>query len=120
MANQQEKPRVDQTASYQRVDQLYVVIARINPNAPKSPLSEEEIIRQHKAYLKEHNDEGSLVGSGPGQDHDGSRHVGAVMLLRCPSLEAATKLANQEPYLREKQRIAEVIPWRRVWFEKEK
>lgn len=107
----------DQT--YQRVDQLYVVIARVNPSAPKLAMSDEELVRQHRAYLKEHNDKGALVGSGPGQDHDGSRHVGAVMLLRCPSLAEATTLAHQEPYLREKQRIAEIIPWRRVWFEKE-
>jgi uncharacterized protein YciI len=104
---------------YQRVDHLYVVIARLNDQAPKLAMTEEEIVRQHRAYLKEQQDKGTLVGSGPGQDRDGSRHVGAVMLLRCASLTEATKLANQEPYLREKQRIAEVIPWRRVWFEKE-
>jgi uncharacterized protein YciI len=104
---------------YQRVDHLYVVIARFNDQAPKLAMTEEEIVRQHRAYLREQQDKGTLVGSGPGQDRDGSRHVGAVMLLRCASLTEATKLANQEPYLREKQRIAEVIPWRRVWFEKE-
>lgn len=104
--------------NYQRVDHLYVVIARINENAPKLTISEEELVRQHRAYLKEHNDKGTLVGSGPGQDWDGTRHVGAVMLLRCASLEEATQLALQEPYLREKQRVAEIIPWRRVWFEK--
>jgi uncharacterized protein YciI len=104
---------------YQRVDHLYVVIARINDQAPKLAMTEEEIVRQHRAYLKEQQDKGALVGSGPGQDRDGSRHVGAVMLLRCANLAEATNLANQEPYLREKQRIAEVIPWRRVWFEKE-
>ncbi len=108
----------DQPA-YTRVDQLYVVVARMNPDPPKSLLSDEEIVRQHKAYLQREHDKGTLAGSGPGQDHDGSRHVGAVMLLRCPSLAEATRLAHEEPYLREKQRLAEVIPWRRVWFEKE-
>ena len=104
--------------NYQRVDQLYVVIARVNDKAPKLAMAEAELVRQHRAYLKEYNDKGSLIGSGPGQDHDGSRHVGAVMLLRCPSLDEATKLAHMEPYLREKQRVAEIIPWRRVFFEK--
>lgn len=103
---------------YQRVDQLYVVVARVNDNAPKLTMSDEELVRQHRAYLKEEHDKGTLVGSGPGQDHDGSRHVGAVMLLRCASLAEATQLAHREPYLRERQRIAEIIPWRRVWFEK--
>lgn len=107
-----------QAQPYQRVDQLYVVIARVNDQAPKLAISNEELLRQHRAYLKEEHDKGALVGSGPGQDHDDKRYVGAVMLLRCASLTAATELAHREPYLRERQRLAEIIPWRRVWFEK--
>ena len=108
-----------QAQPYQRVDQLYVVIARANDQAPKLAISNDELLRQHRAYLKEENDKGGLVGSGPGQDHDDKRYVGAVMLLRCASLAEATILAHREPYIREKQRIPEIIPWRRVWFEKE-
>lgn len=107
-----------QAQPYQRVDQLYVVIARVNDQPPKLAISDEELVRQHRAYLKEEHDKGRLVGSGPGQGHDDKRYVGAVMLLRCASLAEATELAHREPYLREQQRIAEIIPWRRVWFEK--
>jgi uncharacterized protein YciI len=108
-----------QAQPYQRVDQLYVVIARVNDQAPKLAMPEQELVSQHRAYLKVEHDKGTLVGSGPGQDHDGSRHVGAVMLLRCESLQEATELAHREPYLREGQRLAEIIPWRRVWFDKQ-
>lgn len=104
-------------AEQPRREQLYVVIARINPSAPKSSLSDEEIIRQHKAFLAAEHDKRTLVGSGPGIDNDDKRYVGAVMILRCANLAEATKLAHQEPYLREKQRVAEIIPWQRVWFE---
>jgi len=107
-----------QAQPYQRVDQLYVVIARVNDQPPKLAITNDELLRQHRAYLKEEHDKGTLVGSGPGQDHDDKRYVGAVMLLRCASLADATELAHREPYLREQQRIAEIIPWRRVWFEK--
>lgn len=111
----------DQTQAqpYSRVDQLYVVIARANDQAPKLTITADELLRQHRAYLKQEHDKETLVGSGPGQDHDDKRYVGAVMLLRCASLAEATALAHREPYIREKQRIPEIIPWRRVWFEKE-
>ena len=51
------------------------------------------------------------------RDENGKNHAGAVMIFRMASTEEAEKLAKQEPNAREKQRIPEVWPWQRVWFE---
>ena len=104
--------------SYQpdRKEQLFVCIFRLNPNPPKLPMSPEALHQQHRDWLQDLADKNVLVGSGPARDETG-RTQGAVIILRAANTEAAKALAGQEPNAREGQRIPEVVPWHRMWFE---
>lgn len=97
--------------------QLYVALYRMNPDAPGLAMMPDELHNQHRDWLKGLATRGILVGSGPARDEAGKSHAGAVMIFRMPSMAEAEKLAKQEPNAREKQRIPEVWPWQRMWFE---
>lgn len=97
--------------------QLYVALYRMNPDAPTLAMMPEELHNQHRDWLKGLSTRGILVGSGPARDENGKNHAGAVMIFRMPSTAEAETLAKQEPNARERQRIPEVWPWQRVWFE---
>ena len=98
-------------------EQLFVAVYKMNPSAPGLAMMPDELHNQHRDWLKGLATRGILVGSGPARDENGKNHAGAVMIFRMASTEEAEKLAKQEPNAREKQRIPEVWPWQRVWFE---
>ena len=105
--------------SYQpdRKEQLFVCIYRMVAKPPRLAMSPEALHQQHRDWLQDLADRKVLVGSGPARDESGKNHAGAVMIFRAPTLEAAAALAAQEPNARERQRVPEVIPWHRMWFE---
>jgi uncharacterized protein YciI len=100
-----------------RKEQLYVAVFRMAPNPPKLKVTPDELHNEHRAWLQDLDNRKMLVGSGPARDENNKNHAGAVMIFRCPSLAAAEKLAREEPNAREGQRIPEIIPWHRMWFE---
>lgn len=97
--------------------QLFVALYKMNPSPPGLAMMPEELHNQHRDWLKGLATRGILVGSGPARDENGKNHAGAVMIFRMSSTAEADKLAKQEPNARERQRIPEVWPWHRVWFE---
>ena len=106
-----------------RVDQLYVLLSKIEANPPVTALSEQEIADQHHAYIQDLKDQGRLMGAGSARDADGNRFMdgdqqaGGLIVVRGGSLDEANALAQTEPYCREGQRSIKVIPWQRTWFE---
>jgi uncharacterized protein YciI len=98
-------------------EQLYVAVYRMAPNPPKLKMTPDELHHQHRDWLQGLADKNILVGSGPARDENNKNHAGSVIILRAASTDAAWRLAQQEPNAREGQRIPEVIPWHRVWFE---
>jgi uncharacterized protein YciI len=100
-----------------RKEQLFVCIYRMNANPPTLPMSAEALHHEHRDWLQALADKNILVGSGPARDENNRSHAGSVIILRAPSLDAAAALAAQEPNAREGQRVPEVIPWHRMWFE---
>lgn len=104
-------------AAPRKTDQLYVFISRMIDNPPSLRLSEDEIAKQHHAYLQNLLDKKILMGSGSAKDETGKRHAGGVVILRTKTLAEAHKIAGDEPYCREGQRGVEIVPWQRTWFE---
>lgn len=104
-------------AAPRKTDQLYVFISRMLDNPPPLKLSEDEIAKQHHAYLQNFLDKKILMGSGSAKDETGKRHAGGVVILRTKTLAEAQAIAGQEPYCREGQRRVEIVPWQRTWFE---
>ena len=100
-----------------RKEQLFVCIYRMSPNPPTPPMSADALHHEHRDWLQGLADKKILVGSGPARDENNRNHAGSVIILRAPSLDAALALAGQEPNAREGQRVPEVIPWHRMWFE---
>jgi uncharacterized protein YciI len=100
-----------------RKEQLYVAIYRMAPNPPKLEVTSEELHAEHRAWLQNLFDHKMLVGSGPARDENNKNHAGAIIIFRCKSFPEAEKLAHEEPNARTGQRIPEVIPWHRMWFE---
>ena len=96
--------------------QLYICICRIDPLAPKSALDAEEIHIQHRAWLQGLADRNLLEASGPARDADGT-HRGSIFILRANSAEEASRLIAEDPQVRERQRIPDITPWQRLWFE---
>jgi uncharacterized protein YciI len=100
-----------------RKQQLYVAIYRVAPNPSKLEVAPEELHAEQRAWLKNLSDRNMLVGSGPARDENNKNHAGSILIFRCKSFPEAEKLAREEPNAREGQRIPEVIPWHRMWFE---
>ena len=105
--------------SYQpdRKEQLYVCVYRLAPEPPPLKMSGEELHHQHRDWLQSLADSNVLMGSGPARDENNTNHAGSIIILRAASMEEARRLALQEPNAREGQRVPEVIPWHRMWFE---
>jgi uncharacterized protein YciI len=101
-----------------RKQQLFVAVYRLAPNPPKLKVTADELQAEHRSWLKDLSDRKILVGSGPSRDEKDQNHgYGAVMIFRVGTKVEAEKLAREEPICREGQRVAEVVPWHRVWFE---
>lgn len=101
----------------ERKEQLYVAVYRMAPNPPKLKVTPEALHQEHRQWLQGLADKKILVGSGPARDENNKNHAGAVMIFRMPTMAAAEKLAREEPNAREGQRIPEITPWHRMWFE---
>ena len=101
----------------ERKEQLYVAVYRMAPNPPKLKVTPEELHHEHREWLQDLADKKILVGSGPARDENNKNHAGAIMIFRMPTMAAAEKLAREEPNAREGQRIPEITPWHRMWFE---
>jgi uncharacterized protein YciI len=114
---EEEGPTTKTVYKADKKQQLFVALYRMNPEAPGLGMMPDELHNQHRDWLKGLATRGILVGSGPARDETGKNHAGAVMIFRVGSTEEAEKLAKQEPNAREKQRIPEVWPWQRMWFE---
>ena len=99
-----------------RKQQLYLCICRLDPAAPKIALDGEELHRQHRAWIQGLADRNLLEASGPARDADGT-HQGSIFILRAGSAEEARRLIAEDPQVGQRQRIPEVIPWQRMWFE---
>lgn len=99
-----------------KMEQLYVFVSRMIDHPPPLKVPEEEMARQHHAYLQDLLDRKILMGSGSAKDETGKRHAGGVVVLRTKSLAEAQKIASEEPYCRDGQRRVEIIPWQRTWF----
>lgn len=100
-----------------RKEQLYVAIYRMVPDPPKLGVSPEALHAEHRAWLQGLDDRKMLVGSGPARDENNNNHAGSVIIFRAKSFGDAQALAGQEPNARNGQRVAEVVPWHRMWFE---
>jgi uncharacterized protein YciI len=106
-----------------RVDQLYLFMSTVLPEPPATSLSNEEIAKQHHAYIQDLKEKGTLMGAGSMRDADGQRYIdngqtaGGIIVVRGNSLAEAQALAQTEPYCREGQRAIKVVPWQRTWFE---
>ena len=101
----------------ERKEQLYVAVYRMAPNPPKLQVTADELHQEHRNWLQGLAEKNILVGSGPARDENNKNHAGAIMIFRMPTMAAALKLASEEPNAREGQRIPEVTPWHRMWFE---
>ena len=99
-----------------KMEQLYVFISRMLNNPPPLKASEEEMAKQHHAYLQDLLDRKILMGSGSAKDETGKRHAGGVVIIRAKSVTEAHAIAEKEPYCREGQRRVEILPWQRTWF----
>jgi uncharacterized protein YciI len=99
-----------------RKEQLYICVCRLNPHAPKVSATPEEIHLQHRAWVQNLADKDLLEASGPARDVDGS-HLGSIFILRAASSSEAQRLIAEDPQVKQGQRIPEIIPWQRMWFE---
>ncbi|MDX1482965.1 MAG: YciI family protein [Alphaproteobacteria bacterium] len=105
------------------VDQLYVLLSAMETDPPPTSLSDDELAKQHTAFIQNLKDEGRLMGAGSARDSegrrftDGGRQAGGFIVVRGGSLAEAEALAQTEPYCREGQRSIKVIPWQRTWFD---
>jgi uncharacterized protein YciI len=97
--------------------QLYLCICRLNPAAPPIAISGEELHLQHRAWIQGLADRDLLEASGPARDESGTTHLGSIFILRAASLDEARRMIAADPQVREGQRLPEVIPWQRMWFE---
>lgn len=113
----EEESRTKTAYRPDKKQQLFVAVYRMAPNPPKLAMTPDELHHQHRDWLQDLATKGVLVGSGPARDENNKNHAGAVMIFRMPSTAAAEKLAKEEPNAREGQRIPEVWPWHRMWFE---
>lgn len=100
-----------------RKEQLFVAIYRLAPNPPPPTLKADALNAQHRAWLQALDDKKLMVGSGPARDENNKNHAGGILIFRCDSLAAAKKLALEEPKTRHGQRVPEVFPWHRMWFD---
>jgi uncharacterized protein YciI len=98
-----------------RKQQLYLCICRLNPQAPPIEMTSEALHLQHRAWLQGLADSNRLEASGPARDD--AMHLGSIFVLRAGSLEEARRMIEQDPQVGARQRIPEVIPWQRMWFE---
>lgn len=99
-----------------RKQQLYLCICRLDPHAPSIAIDKEALHLEHRAWVQDLADRDLLEASGPARDGDGT-HLGSIFILRAESAEAARRLIAEDPQIRERQRIPEIIPWQRMWFE---
>jgi hypothetical protein len=104
-------------ADTRRMDQLYVLLYRLNDNPPALPASDAEMMDRHKAFLQGLLDRKLMFGSGATKDELGVRHAAGMIIVRTKTLAEAQALALEEPFCKAGQRRAEVIPWQRSWFE---
>jgi uncharacterized protein YciI len=100
-----------------RKEQLYVAIYRKAPNPPELKVTPDELHAEHRAWLQKLSDSKMLVGSGPARDENNKNHAGSIIIFRSKSFPEAEKLAREEPNARAGQRVPEVVPWHRMWFE---
>ena len=100
-----------------RVDQLYVLLYRLNDNPPALPASDSEMMNRHKSFLQSLVDHKLMFGSGATKDEHGVRHAAGMIIVKTKSLEEAKALALEEPFCKAGQRSVEIIPWQRSWFE---
>jgi len=104
-------------ADARRMDQLFVILYRLNENPPTLPASDAEMMERHKAFLQGLLDRKVMFGSGATKDEQGVRHAAGLIIVRTRTLAEAQALALEEPFCKAGQRRAEVIPWQRSWFE---
>lgn len=72
-------------------------------------LDQEKNVRlrpQHLAFLKEHELQGRIFVRGPFADG-----TGGLVIYRAPSLEAATELAERDPYVMHGARQLDLHEW---------
>jgi uncharacterized protein YciI len=103
-------------ADARRVDQLYVLLYRMNDNPPPLPAPEAEMMNRHRAFLQGLLDRRLMFGSGATKDETGARHAAGLIIVRTKTLAEAKALAADEPFCKAGQRRVEVIPWQRSWF----
>ena len=96
--------------------QLYLCICRTKPDAAPIAIDKETLHLQHRAWLQGLADRDLLEASGPARDADGT-HQGSIFILRAASADEARRLIAEDPQVREGQRVPEITPWQRVWFE---
>ncbi len=104
-------------ADVRRMDQLYVLLYRMNDDPPALPASDAEMMNRHRAFLQDLLDRKLMFGSGATKDETGVRHAAGLVILRAHSLAQAQAIALEEPFCKAGQRRVEVIPWQRTWFE---
>lgn len=103
-------------AEPRRVDQLYVLLYRMNDQPPPLPAPEAEMMQRHREFLQDLMDRRLMFGSGATKDENGVRHAAGLVIIRAKTMADATSIAVQEPFCKAGQRSVEVIPWQRSWF----
>ena len=100
-------------ADARRMDQLYVLLYRMNDNPPALPASDAEMMERHKAFLQDLLDRKLMFGSGATKDELDVRHAAGLIIVRTKTLAEAQALALEEPFCKAGQRRAEATAARR-------
>ena len=95
-----------QTNSGNTVGEYFVVIYRPGPGWHEGKTIRQQPTAEHVGYMKELTQLQRLVLGGPFKDD-----AGAMTILECESLEAATQLVADDPAIQTQLFTAEIHPW---------
>lgn len=80
----------------------YVILLSMNPGRSFN----EELVRQHVAYLRDLDRKGQLVLCGPFRNF-----AGGMVIIKAPSYEAAVAVAETDPFVSSGTESYEVRTW---------
>lgn len=94
------------TATNQNSGDYFVFVYRPGPAWVEGKSIRKQPIIAHAAYMNKLEREGTLLLGGPFKDD-----AGAFGILQCESIDAAWKLIEADPAIRDQIMIAQVHPW---------
>ena len=75
-------------------------------NTVEGTATPERLIRAHVAFLRELDKQGKFVMGGPF-----TNHKGGMLIVKASSFEEAKQISENDPFIREGVRTAEVRSW---------